>query len=262
MMRPPRERVPRWLERMCIAAFVFGSDSRYRLAFAANRDEVHSRATVQAAWWEDSPDVLGGRDRVAGGSWLAVNRRGWLAAVTNLPQSEPRTFPHSRGELVSGFLTGDGSAAEFATDFCDRSADFGPCNLLVWDGTELYYAATGLERRRLVPGTHALGNAPLGSDWPRVQKAEAGFTAALASADPEAALLTMLSDREAVVPDSADAALARRRTEIFINDARYGTRSSTVVLMTHEGAVTFVERGFGADGHTLGDARYTFETSA
>jgi len=244
---------------MCIAAFAFGPDSSYRLAFAANRDELHARATSQAAWWQDTPSVLGGRDRVAGGGWLAVNRRGWLAAVTNLPQSAPRTFPRSRGELVSGFLTGDRSAAQFAADFSDRSADFGPCNLIVWDGVEFHYAATGLERRRLVPGTHALGNAPLGSDWPRVHKAEAGFTAALASDDPEEALLRMLSDRETVALDSADAALARRRTEIFITDARYGTRSSAVVLITHEGAVTFIERSFGADGLALGDARYTFE---
>jgi uncharacterized protein with NRDE domain len=68
----------------------------------------------------------------------------------------------------------------------------------------------------------------------------------------------MLSDREAVAPDSADAALARRRTEIFIHDERYGTRSSTVVLMTREGAVTFVERSFAADGRALGDARFSF----
>ena len=112
------------------------------------------------------------------------------------------------------------------------------------------------------PGTHALGNAPLGTDWPRVRRAEAGFTAALATDDPENALLTMLSDREGVAVDSADAALARRRTEIFITDARYGTRSSTVVLMTAAGGVTFIERSFAADGHARGDARYTFQIDA
>lgn len=243
---------------MCIAAFRFGPDADYRLAFAANRDELHTRATAKAAWWGDHPTVLGGRDRVAGGSWLAVNRRGWLAAVTNLPQDEPRTFPRSRGDLVSGFLIGENPAAQFAAQFANDSAEYGPCNLLVWDGTELHYAATGLGSRSLDPGTHALGNAPLGSDWPRVHRAEAGFSAALATADPEAALLAMLSDRDATTPESADAALARRRTEIFINDPRYGTRSSTLVLIDHAGSVTFVERSFGADAEVLGDARYTF----
>jgi uncharacterized protein with NRDE domain len=243
---------------MCIAAFRFGSDTDYRLAFAANRDELHTRSTAQAAWWEDHPTVLGGRDRVAGGSWLAINRRGWLAAVTNLPQDEPRTFPRSRGDLVSGFLIGDGSAAQFAAQFANNSAEYGPCNLLVWDGTELHYAATGLRSRNLEPGTHALGNAPLGSDWPRVRRAEAGFTAALASTDPQAELLAMLSDRDATEHESADAALARRRTEIFITDPRYGTRSSTLVLVDHAGSVTLVERSFGADADVLGDVRYTF----
>ena len=243
---------------MCIAAFRFGADTGYRLAFAANRDELHTRATAKAAWWDDHPTVLGGRDGVAGGSWLAVNRRGWLAAVTNLPQEAPRRFPRSRGDLVSGFLVGDGSAAEFAAQFADDSAEFGPCNLLVWDGSELHYAATGLSPRSLKPGTHALGNAPLGADWPRVHRAEAGFTAALASTDPQAALLAMLSDRDAAAPESADAALERRRTEIFITDPRYGTRSSTLVLIDHAGSVTFLERSFAADAEVLGDMRYTF----
>ncbi len=244
---------------MCIAAFRFGPGTNYRLAFAANRDELHTRATATAAWWEDHPTVLGGRDRVAGGSWLAVNRHGWLAAVTNLPQEQPRTFPRSRGDLVSGFLIGATSAAHFAAQFANDSAEYGPCNLLVWDGTELHYAATGLGSHSLMPGTHALGNAPLGSDWPRVHRAEAGFSAALASDDPQAALLAMLSDRDATAPESAQATLARRRTELFITDPRYGTRSSTLVLIDHAGSVTFVERSFGADADVLGAVRYAFE---
>jgi len=247
---------------MCIAALAFGDVRGYRFVFAANRDELHARATAQAAWWDDTTGVLGGRDLVAGGSWLAVNRQGWLAAVTNLPQDVPRAFPRSRGDLVKGFLTGHRSAAEFAAGFAASSSEYGPCNLLVWDGAELGYAATGLEARTLTPGTHALGNAPLGTDWPRVRRAEAGFTAALGTGDPESALLAMLSDREVVAVDSADAALARRRTEIFITDARYGTRSSTVVLMNDAGGVTFVERSFDAAGRARGDARYTFDIDA
>jgi len=247
---------------MCIAALAFGDVPSYRFVFAANRDELHARATAQAAWWDDTAGVLGGRDLVAGGSWLAVNRRGWLAAVTNLPQDVPRAFPRSRGDLVKGFLTGNRAAGEFAAEFAANSGAYGPCNLLVWDGTVLCYAATGLAARPLAPGVHALGNALLGTDWPRVRRAEAGFTAALDTDDPESALLAMLSDREAVAVDSADAALARRRTEIFITDARYGTRSSTVVLVNDAGGVTFIERSFGADGNARGDARYTFDIVA
>ena len=37
-----------------------------------NRDEQYARASAPADWWTDAPDVLGGRDLVAGGSWAAV----------------------------------------------------------------------------------------------------------------------------------------------------------------------------------------------
>lgn len=247
---------------MCIAAFSFGSDRIFQLAFAANRDELHARGSTTARWWDDIPDVLGGRDRVAGGTWLAVNRRGWLAAVTNLPQDEPRTFPRSRGELVSRFLTGNRRASRYAADFASISDAYGPCNLLLWDGAELYYAATGRASVQLAPGIHALGNAPLGTDWPRVRRAEAGFRAALAADTPETALLEMLADRDPGLAESADAALTRRRTEIFIHDGRYGTRSSTIVLMTRDGEATFVERSFAANGRATGDARYAFAIDA
>ena len=66
---------------MCIAAFGFGPIAGFRLAFAANRDELHVRPTARAAWWDEAPSVLGGRDLTAGGSWLGIDRRGRLSIV-------------------------------------------------------------------------------------------------------------------------------------------------------------------------------------
>jgi uncharacterized protein with NRDE domain len=246
---------------MCIAAFAFGRGTDYRLVFAANRDELHTRPTAQADWWPDATTILGGRDLVAGGSWLAVDRRGRLAAVTNLPPRSPRDYPRSRGSLVRDFLAGDRSAAEFATAFAAQSADFGPCNLLVWDGEEFHYAATDVMPRRLEPGMHALGNAPLGADWPRVRRAQEGLRASLENADPEDALLEMLANGSAGPAESADAALARRRTEIFIADSHYGTRSSTVVLIAADGHARFTERSFAANGRATGERRHDFAVS-
>lgn len=241
---------------MCIAAFAFGVDTGYQLVFAANRDELHARPTAPADWWPEG--ILGGRDLVAGGSWLAIDRCGRLAAITNLPQLEPKAFPRSRGSLVRDFLLGDASAGDFAARFAATSGDYGPCNLLVWDGRDFHYASTGARSEPLAPGLHALGNAPLGSDWPRVHRAEQGLAASLEAADPETALLAMLANGSDAPVTSADAALARRRTEIFIKDARYGTRSSTVILIGTDGRVRFTERSFGADGETTGEARHTF----
>jgi len=46
-----------------------------------NRDEFHARPTAPAREWADASGVFGGRDLVAGGSWLAVNRNGRYAAL-------------------------------------------------------------------------------------------------------------------------------------------------------------------------------------
>ena len=40
------------------------------LVVAANRDEVHERASQAAMFWEDDLTILAGRDLVAGGTWL------------------------------------------------------------------------------------------------------------------------------------------------------------------------------------------------
>jgi uncharacterized protein with NRDE domain len=247
---------------MCIAAFAFGVNPDHTLVFAANRDELHTRPTAAADWWPDAPTILGGRDLLAGGSWLAVDRRGRLAAITNLPQEHPRTFTRSRGSLVRDFLSSDQTAAEFAARFAASSADFGPCNLLLWDGAEFLYAATGVGPMRLQAGVHAISNAPLGADWPRVHRAQKSFSASLGESQPEAALLEMLSNGAQGAAESADAALARRRTEIFITDAHYGTRSSTVIVLSADGHARFFERSFGADGQASGERSYAFSAGA
>lgn len=53
----------------------------------ALRDELTSRVFDDPGpWWPDQPDVVGGRDRVAGGTWCASNvRTGVTALVLNRP---------------------------------------------------------------------------------------------------------------------------------------------------------------------------------
>ena len=54
----------------------------------ALRDELASRAFDDPGrWWPDQPDVIGGRDAVAGGTWCASDvRTGVTALVLNRPQ--------------------------------------------------------------------------------------------------------------------------------------------------------------------------------
>ncbi|HEV8657635.1 MAG TPA: NRDE family protein, partial [Thermoanaerobaculia bacterium] len=58
---------------MCLIAIAFRA-SKFRLVIAANRDEDHDRPTLAAHFWTDAPNILGGRDALHGGSWLAMTR--------------------------------------------------------------------------------------------------------------------------------------------------------------------------------------------
>src|SRR5262245_16370351 len=126
---------------MCLIVVALGAAPRYPLIVAANRDELHARPTGAAAWWEKSPHGLGGRDLEAGGTWLAVSRGGRFAAVTNVRESPRPVGLRSRGSLVANFAAGGTSAADHAARAVREGSAFGPFNLLVYDGGELWFAS-------------------------------------------------------------------------------------------------------------------------
>ncbi len=250
---------------MCLAAFAVGVGEPYSLAVAANRDESHRRATAAADWWEDPAGILGGRDLVAGGSWLAVDRLGRLAAVTNRPVSRDRTFPGSRGRLVSDYLVSARSPAGFCEALAPAAERYGPYNLLIFDGERLCYATNGSPARELPVGIHVLSNAPMGTPWPKVDFAASRLAAILqdrpAPGDLTRRLFAMLENREQLAERQAGDNLHWRTRKVFALDDRYGTRSSAVVLMSRNGEVQFFERRFGPDGRRAGEAAFSFTTA-
>ncbi|HYH41324.1 MAG TPA: NRDE family protein, partial [Burkholderiales bacterium] len=81
---------------------------------AANRDESYARPSAGAAFWDDHPDIYGGRDLTHGGTWLGLSLKGRFAALTNYRQGGPRAaLERSRGELTRGFLTGVAAPADY-----------------------------------------------------------------------------------------------------------------------------------------------------
>lgn len=64
---------------------------------------VFFRPTKPAAWWEGG-EILGGRDEVAGGTWLACSRGGRLAFITNVLELHTLPEAKSRGDLPVRFL--------------------------------------------------------------------------------------------------------------------------------------------------------------
>ncbi|MFL2546559.1 MAG: NRDE family protein [Candidatus Rariloculaceae bacterium] len=244
---------------MCLVAFSLQEHSPVGLVFAANRDELHLRATADAGWWEDNRDIYGGRDLVAGGSWLAVDRSGRLAAVTNF-REDPRTeYSQSRGRLVGDYLSDSVTATDFLAALEPSKNDYGPFNLILFDGRELHYASNRAATQRLAQGVHALSNAELGAPWPKVRHAAATLEVCREHAEPAECLFCMLTDRSLhgdVAPD-ADRATELRST-IYVTDEHYGTRCSTVVMLSPEGELQFTERRFAANGAPRGESIENF----
>ena len=242
---------------MCLVVLGLDASQRYPFLFCANRDERHARPTAAAGWWQDDADVLGGRDLVAGGSWLGVDRQGRLAAVTNFRDAHAAAAPRSRGELVADYLAGVRSLDDFTTALQGRAAEYGPFSLLLLDGSDLRYVSNRAPPVRLGRGVHALSNAAYGVEWPKVRSARTGVEALLASPAPLDALFDLLAQRGAPAQGEE-----RYRTAHFIDGDTYGTRSSTVVLVDRDGVVTFVERSFDAAARLTGEVRETFVLEA
>lgn len=61
------------------------------------------RPTKPLSWWEGG-EILGGRDGLAGGTWLASTKDGRLAFLTNVRELDSIPQAKSRGDLPVRFL--------------------------------------------------------------------------------------------------------------------------------------------------------------
>jgi uncharacterized protein with NRDE domain len=250
---------------MCLVLIALDSHPDYSLILVANRDEFYDRPTAPAAFWADAPSVLAGRDLKAGGTWLGIDRRGRLAAVTNYRQGErePPTA-RSRGRLVSDFLTGDTSALKHIERVQSEAGLYNGFNLIAGDaGGFFYYSNREGRVRTLAPGVYGLSNHLLDTPWPKVTSAKSAFGALLNGEATELteALFTLLSDRsraaDALLPSTGvGPEWEHLLSSAFIASDGYGTRSSTVVLVGRNGNILFVERTFGPGGVPGREARF------
>lgn len=210
---------------MCLLILLHRLRADAPLVAAANRDERLDRpAKPMALLRRDPPAVLGGRDELAGGTWLAVNERGVLAALTNVRSPAGRDpSKRSRGELPL-FLAAFDTARQ-AVDALSRRFDprqYNPAWLFVADLEELFYVDFSgpppVSVRALPPGLYALENAPL--DAPSTKAAEARAAAAPAADCPPERLEPLLQS------------ILRRHENpaACVHGAGYGTRSSTLVV--------------------------------
>jgi uncharacterized protein with NRDE domain len=253
---------------MCLIAVAWRVHPRFELALIANRDEFHARPAAPAAADPEHPDIHGGRDLQAGGSWLLASTRGRLAAVTNVRAGLlGETAPRSRGALVRGFVADDAVAEAYVAGLAAEAPDYGRFNLLAWDGATLAFASNHPQftTHAVAPGVHAMSNGAFDAAWPKSGHAtralQAWLDSPVSQATIDTAALTPLFAALADTTPAPDAALPdtgvgieleRALSPPFVRGERYGTRCSTVVLVADD-TITFVERRFGPDAKPLGE---------
>ncbi len=240
---------------MCLIVVGWRVHPDYPLIVAANRDEFYARPSAFADFWTDTPEVIGGRDLEAGGTWLGIARTGRFAAVTNVREPGVGKGLHSRGKLTQAFLAGQQTASDYARQLEMR--DFSGFNLLLGDSQSLWYCSNrGAEPQELAPGIYGMSNHLLDSPWPKLVTARLGFAQAIAKLPDRGPLFDVLADDE-IVPDTELPSTGvpleweRRLSAIFVRSEDYGTRASTVLTLAGDGQITFEERSFGPHGRAL-----------
>lgn len=220
---------------MCTILLAWKSHPGTPVVLAANRDELISRPSAPPGILRSSPLIVGGRDLVAGGTWLAVAADGTVCAVTNRhpgegPPLAPDPSRRSRGEIPVALLSID------PTDVPARLAALGPGRYnpvnVLWLSADRALVAhvddSGPVRVvDLPPGAHVLTTRDIDDDRsPKVAMLLAGLGRALAAAGDADTTLTgmraVLADHTSASDSPVDAAC--------IHGDVYGTVSASTVI--------------------------------
>jgi uncharacterized protein with NRDE domain len=245
---------------MCTALVLNHVRSDYPLVLATNRDEFYARRSSGPLRLLDTPSTVGGRDLVAGGTWMGVTQQGLFVGVTNQRTARPPDRSRrSRGALVLEALAlGETEAISALVRGLD-GREYNGFNLLWGDATQLY-VGYGREQQREVAiepvphGLHLLPNDRLDSpDFPKVARARSLLAPQLQADFPALleALQSTLADRALPAPAEVDARGSAREQNLealragtqldreqlrqlaalCIHTPLYGTRCSSIVAL-------------------------------
>ena len=240
---------------MCLIVVGWRVHPDYPLVVAANRDEFYARPTAIAARWPDVPQIIGGIDLEAGGTWLGITESGRFAAVTNVREPNMAKAASSRGALTRDFLLADMPAGDYAEQI--EGSHYAGFNLLLSDGESLFYCSNRDGKpRALPPGIYGLSNHLLDSPWPKLVQARQRFTAALQHLPEEAAFFELLADQTIVEDDKLPQTgvpleWERLLSAVFVKSENYGTRASTLLWQGSDGTLKLHEQSFGPNGQAL-----------
>ncbi|XP_071713351.1 uncharacterized protein [Rutidosis leptorrhynchoides] len=252
---------------MCIVVFAWQVHPLYPFLLLLNRDEYHHRPTKAVGWWEGG-EILGGRDEVAGGTWLACKRDGRVSFLTNVLELHTLPEAKSRGDLPLRFLESKKSSEEFAKELVKEVHEYNGFNLITLDlsSNKMFYISNRPKSepptvQQVQPGIHVLSNAKLDSPWPKVQRLKLNFKKILSTYDEDEDLPikdlinklmrdTTKADMSQL-PNICSLDWEHHLSSIFVEVdtplGRYGTRSTIALSIkdTEEASIheTYIERG-------------------
>lgn len=237
---------------MCSIFLAYNAHPKYRLILAANRDEFYERPTATAQFWQDAPEILGGRDLIHGGTWLGVTKTGRFSAVTNYRDSSAPTGNSSRGKLVGDFLRATETPEKYLQKIQRNAQNYSGFNLLVGeiDGEIGYFSNRGDGVKILESGIYGLSNHLLDTPWQKVLRGKTALAKLIEKENfvVEAVFEILSNTTKATDADLPDTGIGLERerllSSIFIETPVYGTRCSTVLLVDASGKVSFSERTY------------------
>ena len=255
------------LKIMCLIVFGYGIHKKYKLILSANRDEFFDRPTAPLNTWEDEPGIIGGRDLQEMGTWMAFNKKGRFAALTNVRNpASMKLNARSRGDLIAPFLLSDEDPLTYLKEVRNRLKDYNGFNLLAGDLKDIFFISTTDEKIiKVQKGIHAVSNRTLNTPWVKVETVKEGLRKILVEnqidnleiPDIESNLYNMMQNNK-IVPDEklphtgVGIELERQLSPVFVSMPGYGTRSTSVVLWDNSGNLTFSEITWSENGNRQG----------
>lgn len=238
---------------MCLILFAYHMHPEYKLVLVGNRDEFYKRPTRPLGFWQDHPHILAGRDLEGGGTWLGVTRTGRIAAITNYRDPAPlKTGAPSRGLILAHYLASSPPAHVYLNEISKEGHHYNGFNLLMADAKGLYYYSNrGQAAVKLPPGLYGLSNHLLDTAWPKVTWGKRRLEALVRGKNGVEieSFFRLLTDRTVPprerLPDTGvGPKWERLLAPMFIASRTYGTRSSSLLFVSHAGRISFAERTY------------------
>jgi hypothetical protein len=232
---------------MCTVVVDFDPAQEIALLILAVRDEMLGRPWIAPGrHWPEFPELTGGKDLVAGGTWLAVHeerrRAGFVLNGKGTMAPEPGRL--SRGELP--LLAAQGLPLPEELPLFDpfHLVSIGLSGGLMssWDGESL-------RQQEITPGRTVIVNSGVDAGEPRAARLLSTL-AGVRRPDPRQGWGDWLPLAAGEgVPREDPAALIMRHT--FGDDLRYGSSSVTLLGLSD----SFIRYDFAAVGDEPGDLR-------